>query len=351
MKSASSFRLFPLFIVLFMLFGCGGSTSTDSSDGSSVVDPRLGTGYPNQTNFSVDADVLNPEAWSAFAVEVNITVNAADQANKPAAAGQVVSFLTEGGSIPRSCETNSSGSCTTVWQSGGPRPSNGRSTLLAFVSGEEAFNDVNGDGVFNSGDQFYRDSDVGEPYVDANENGRYDNGERFVDMNGDGKRNPPNGIFNGVLCSEEAEIQGSCSPRLVQVQNDVVIVMSGSGLNIDISPSPVDIRGKEIVQVTISIADDRNQPPPAGTVVVVESTNGALSGETALEVESTNWPGPITLAVVVGATPTDGITSGIMTVTATTPSGTVSTATAPVYDDPSAEGTATPTPDPSPTPE
>jgi hypothetical protein len=85
-------------------------------------------------------------------------------------------------------------------------PRNGIVTVVAIADGEEAFTDLNGNGVYDgpgstnlpaayqaSGEPFI---DLGEPYVDVNDNGRYDLGEPFLDVNNNGVWDGPNGKWD-----------------------------------------------------------------------------------------------------------------------------------------------------------
>lgn len=65
--------------------------------------------------------------------------------------------------------------------------------LIAVTTGEEAFDDNNNNGVWDTGEPF---EDLTEPFVDNNDNGTWDPHERFVDANGDGKWNGKNGKFD-----------------------------------------------------------------------------------------------------------------------------------------------------------
>jgi hypothetical protein len=66
---------------------------------------------------------------------------------------------------------------------------------MVSVEGEEEFNDFNGDGEYTEGEPFW---DIGEPFVDANDNNTHDLGEDFVDLDG-GDANAydgPNGTWD-----------------------------------------------------------------------------------------------------------------------------------------------------------
>lgn len=331
-----------LILALFLLAGCGGTSSSSSSDdgednedgggGNSSYDPRLVTGFPDQNSFSIAAETLNPEAYNYNNVDVAITVNVGDRYNNPVPEGTDVFLVAEGGLVSEKCESDKSGACAAIWTSTGPRPADGRATVLAFSEGEESFTDVNSNGFFDPPDRFDRTSDVGEAYIDANENGNYDFGEEYFDFNNDGRYTPKNGIYNGTLCSDVARDAGLCQRSLVQVHDSITITMSGSFFNIDFSPDEVDLRGSSVKMVRVSLYDRRNQPPPAETKIKVETTNGTILGEAEFAVPNTNYPGPIVFSISVGATADDEISTGYLTVTATTPFGNVSSDGIPVYD-------------------
>lgn len=67
-------------------------------------------------------------------------------------------------------------------------PRDGLVTVLAFVAGEEWFNDENGNGDYDQGEQFI---DLPEPFVDYDDNGVRDGYEPFIDLPG------PDGSYNG----------------------------------------------------------------------------------------------------------------------------------------------------------
>jgi hypothetical protein len=72
-------------------------------------------------------------------------------------------------------------------------PRDGLATLIAITTGSEEFTDLNGDGVWNSGEPFV---DLPEPFVDANDDGLYNPGEEFYDANNNGQWDGPNGQYD-----------------------------------------------------------------------------------------------------------------------------------------------------------
>jgi hypothetical protein len=66
-------------------------------------------------------------------------------------------------------------------------------TVIAWVKGEEGFVDVNQNGKYDDGEPFV---DLGEPFVDANDNGKWDPGEWWLDVDGNGSYTGPNGKWD-----------------------------------------------------------------------------------------------------------------------------------------------------------
>ena len=67
-------------------------------------------------------------------------------------------------------------------------------TLVAVTAGEEAFTDVNNNGVYDSNEPF---EDLTEPFVDTNDDGTWQSDERYIDTNGNGTWDGKNGNWDG----------------------------------------------------------------------------------------------------------------------------------------------------------
>ena len=77
---------------------------------------------------------------------------------------------------------------------GSRNPRDGMVNLLAYVDGEEFFNDINSNGIYDDGEQFY---DQAEPFVDSNDNDVRDGVEIYFDSNGNQRWDGPNGVWDG----------------------------------------------------------------------------------------------------------------------------------------------------------
>lgn len=135
------------------------------------------TGLPAQNSFSLGYQPFNIEGWSHNGATSTLTITAADRLGNPVPDGTAINFITpeSGLIIPASCTTTNA-TCTVTFQSEGTRPANGRVTILAYAAGEKSFVDADGDNSYDDGETFY---DLGDLYVDVNENGIWDTGEQF----------------------------------------------------------------------------------------------------------------------------------------------------------------------------
>jgi hypothetical protein len=301
----------------------------------------ISTGIPQQASFSLAVGCHNIEAWSLDGVQVPVTARLSDRFNNPVPDGTAVSFFTEGGQIAAQCTTTTTSgnsSCTVNWTSQNPRPPKdaalplcttlpvvagtcdrpGRSSLLSVAIGEESFTDVNGNGSFDPGEPFI---DMGERFVDANENGTYDVGEVFYDFNNDHVHNGPDGFFNGVLCNDPARCNQSALTTGIGAQN--LIIMS-DGVPTNLLPAPgttfhVAAGGSSVVAFTF--ADLNNNPLPAGTTIAATMTGAGLAvgAPSTFTVPCTTEP--TTYGFVITESNPPATTSGLLTLTVTSPGG------------------------------
>ncbi|MBI5912660.1 MAG: hypothetical protein HY848_22240 [Betaproteobacteria bacterium] len=298
-----------------------GSASSDPTTGNVVVDVYSGnvstavrvtastgsistqsdkllvsTGIPAQDSFSLGASAHNIEGWSNNGEKTTLTIRAADHFHNPVPDGTAVSFTSEGGVVLPGCNTVG-GVCTTELTSQALRPTNGRVTVLARAIGEETFTDLNGNGtVDNIGEMIDANgasTDMGEAFVDYNENGIRDANEPFFDFNGNGIYDGPNGKYEGLLCTGGAAIcntqllPSGLPQRSMDVRAGQVIVFSTSNANITINGGnpialPSCTTGKNggaggAVQFTVTVVDQNGNAMPAGTLVTFSSTNGTVT--------------------------------------------------------------------------
>lgn len=101
-------------------------------------------------------------------------------------------------------------------------------TMIAVVSGEEAFTDQNGNGTWDPGEPFV---DLTEPFVDADDDGTWDpNDERFLDTNG-------NGTWDGKNGKWDARTQIWVQERLLWTGAPALEDLTGPGASAGAAPT------------------------------------------------------------------------------------------------------------------
>jgi hypothetical protein len=202
------------------------------------------TGIPNARylNFSCQETMINVGGMGMDLIEQPCTVALADRFSNKIPFATKVFFRTEAGAITPSAETAEKdegiGTATVTIRTQDPRPKDvepladeprtgtgplfnnprdGLVTVIVATTGEEEFNDENGNGEYDDGESFV---DVGEPFVDMDDNNQWDADEPFIDWNQDGQYNGPNGVWDGnaviwkptwVVWTGGVATVGSCS--------------------------------------------------------------------------------------------------------------------------------------------
>ena len=360
------------------------ATGTLSTQSDQLI---VSTGIPSQDSFSLGASTHNIEGWTIDGTTTTLTVRSADHFHNPVPDGTAVTFTSEGGVVLPGC-TTVGGVCTSVLTSQALRPGNGRVTVLARATGEEAFTDLNGDGVVNSLAEMIdangQSTDMGDAFVDYNENGVRDTNEPYFDFNGNGYYTAPknavagdvshlsDGLYRGLLCDGDPLV---CSTqKSIDVRSSQVIVFSTSTANITINNSatialPVCTPGVGAgapKTFTVTVVDLHGNAMPVGTTVAFSSDNGIITSNASYVIPDTtgcrggNDPNGVAYACPVsagsanfgdipvtmksdstyippgfigaGCTDTNQSSSGTFTVTVTSPSGKVTTGTIGVTD-------------------
>lgn len=310
----------------------------------------ISTGVPDQKSMSLSASVKNPNAWNYDGETVTFTIRLADAFNNPPADGTSVSFTTSGGSISPSCTTQG-GACSVIWTSQSPRPSSagqiGHVRVLAHTTGNESFNDVNGNGWYDFDiDGFASNNpacnqnvppasaelgqvacdDLGEAFLDRNHNREFDTNEWFVDFDKNGERNEADGLYNGVLCREADALEGKCTRSGVTIRRDYLIIMSSNQPHmvngrLEGQPATLPASGGSFSAL---LADQHRNPLPAETSVVIDFSNAENVKVSPAEVIIPSTHSPQYLNAIVSP---DGNEppSGFLQIIITTPDGLVTT--------------------------
>jgi hypothetical protein len=280
------------------------------------------------------------------------------------------------------------GECTVRYCAGNPRPADGRVTVLAYALGEESFTDINGNNRYDAGEPY---TDLGEAFrddravTDANANGIDDAytsgnavraaGEQYIDSNGNSSWDQTgNGVYNGVL-QATPNISGG---NTVHVRQAMVLVLSNSTAAVSLLDSATGsgtlaldrcVNGVTFNNTTHSYSfairdnnptvfatnrrsahlgdplwlyDRPGNPLPAGTQIAFTTSNGALQSSANVTVpntssaDSSTWV--YTVSLISDASQNSGLIcsnltgTGVLTITVTTPNGTVTQFSYPVTD-------------------
>ncbi|MHB8167118.1 MAG: hypothetical protein ACYDDT_10160 [Sulfuricella sp.] len=280
----------------------------------------VSTGIPAQDAFSLSASTHNIEGWAYDGITTTLTARLADHFHNPVPDGTAVYFTSEGGSVTPSC-TTVGGVCSVVLTSQALRPSNGRVTVLARAIGEEAFIDLNSNGTVDNAAEMIDangvSTDRGDAFVDYNENGvRDDLTEPYFDFNGNGYYTAPanaiagdvshrsDGKYRGLLCTAGAAI---CSTqKSIDVRGSQVIVFSDSQAvkSIATPPLPTGLKAgvptTGIVLTSCTTVTGETQSKPASVTVTVVDTNGnAMPAGTKIDFSTSNGTVPTPASYIV----------------------------------------------------
>jgi len=222
---------------------------------------------PTQDFFSLSVQTYNIEGLIYDGVTSAITVIASDRLGNPVPEGTVINFITEGAQItPASCTTNA-GTCTTTFKSSESRPTDGRVSILAYAIGEKSFVDANNSNSYDTGEIFY---DIGDPYIDKNENSQRDAGELYISSTTSGSaacQTRPGGGALPANYGNALSRENSCTADWGQnyVRRNTVMVLSGSYAQIP--PATLTMGSSCKGTLNLPLMDINGNPMPAGTTI------------------------------------------------------------------------------------
>lgn len=277
-------------------------TATSKVGSASCPPIVLTTGVPNSRflNFSCAEDSINVGGMMRDLIEQSCTVAIADRFSNKIPFATKLFFMTEAGAITPSAETNEGdepGIATVTLRTQDPRPKDvppfpdeprtgaaplynnprdGLVTVIVATTGEEEFQDLNGNGQYDPGEPFV---DMGEPFVDMNDNNMWDAGEQYIDVNGNGKYDGPNGVWDGntliwkpswVVWTAGIAAGGNCA----NIANSYSMIC----------PKTFDIPNGGSMDFTLSIKDYNLLPlNPTGKVTVKVDGPGKYIGKSDYE--------------------------------------------------------------------
>ncbi|AZN36781.1 Ig-like domain-containing protein [Iodobacter ciconiae] len=170
----------------------------------------ISTGFPDMDSVSLSADRFNINGLNYDGATSTATVRFADHFNNPIPDGTAINFITDGGRIgdgktTGQCQSVNS-QCVITLNSQNPRPTQGRVHIVAYAIGEESFVDKNNNIIADQTAELVDingvSSDIGEAFIDINENGKFDTGvDQLIDFNSNGLYDGPDGLYNGILCN------------------------------------------------------------------------------------------------------------------------------------------------------
>ena len=307
----------------------------------------ISTGRPTQDRFSLAIGTFNIEGWNRDGTTTSATVHAFDRLGNPVADGTVINFISEGAGIQPSCVT-ASGACSVTITSAEFRPradsepsafavTAGRVSILAYAQGEESFDDLNQNNLYDSGEVF---RDLGDAFVDNTENQVWGSGEREIQFSAANTSACPAYPTDGRYSNAPYKA-GTCDGVWgnAHVRRTQVVVLSSHIVG-TVSPSvftfPTSAPQVCSASFTFRMPDVNNNPLPAGAALTATSnvTYTNDTGETVKAtvsfppgsntVSNTNAPGGTFHTVVVEGSKCTSRLTGSIGVTVTSPSGSVS---------------------------
>ena len=123
----------------------------------------VASGRPVQKAASIASIKFSLEGLTIDGDTTPITLSLADRQGNPVPDGTVVNFVSQSGvMIPATCVVaGGTSQCSSNIRTSGTRPINGRVSVLAYVQGEEDFDDANRNNVYDAGESF---TDLGNAY-------------------------------------------------------------------------------------------------------------------------------------------------------------------------------------------
>jgi hypothetical protein len=283
---------------------------------------------PANRGFKIQCDLKNLAAYvdslPPRPLKTNCQVTLIDRFNNPVGKGTTINLKVEAGAIASSVQS-------TPFNAAGANPDEGKAavefntvgtfppvnvtplageasgasgnqrdglvTVLAYVAGEEAFDDNNSNGKWDAGENFI---DQGEPFVDANDNNQWDPGEFYADVAPtNGMYDAPNGVWD----------------KQTTIWTTTYILYSGDMKNALASPTPIDVQIGDVgKQMSIGFADDRFNPPQSGaatTYAFVSRTSTRGSVANVFDPVLDGYGFTLTRALYDAANPTVGCSSNV----------------------------------------
>lgn len=339
-------------------------SATSSTAASSVI--SIGGGIPSANHFDLLVSRKNLPGLVRGNFPTTFTALLADRfGNFNVLAGTSVSFYTEAGAIDASNVVDSTGATTVTFRTQAPNPANvalsntnppidegalqarllvdyglnttahprdGWVTVLATVRGEETFIDTDGDGIYTAGADIFIPAlhDLGEPFIDEDDDGIHDATEFYVDDNNNGVYNGPNGVWDGPGCTQA----GCVNNKLIWRSHTIMFTGNVQHCRLDAANftgvNQIPNAGSRTFNFMVSDAN-LNAPVPGTIVSAALNGAGTFLGQSSYTVPDMAG-GPYEVAFVVTDNDienpeVDAPAFTTLTVTVTTPAGEILTCT------------------------
>ena len=331
-------------------------TSGDQTFSASSAVISIGGGVPSATHFDLATTKINLPGLVTLDSQATISAYIADRfGNYNVLTGTSVSFYPEAGAIDRSNVTDETGITSVTFRTQAPDPADvasttdettsrnnlnttydlsipsttnyrdGWVTVLATVQGEEAFNDANANGLYDTGETF---TDLGEPFYDKNDDGCRNDGttmncdgvisastdpfEEYIDANGNGSYDGPNDVWDGPGCIDTDSCQTS-----KMIWTSIPLAFTGSAYYCAITPSTFSLSALNggSQSFSVMVGDLNTNRLVSETTIDVEASAGALAGIKSYTVLDGLPTGPTEISFTI-STPADSSPSpSIITVT------------------------------------
>jgi hypothetical protein len=181
----------------------------------------VGSGPPSQNHVSLARAPINFAGRVLFGEEADVTFFGSDRFSNFIPVGSAPAFVSESGGIQPQALTGELGTAVVTLQSQSPTPADGIADVLTFIVGEESFVDANADGRFNFTDsngngvhdpgevseQFF---DIGEPFIDQNDNGVWDGDDPDTSADEAATSVSGNRTFVGAANGAGGDFNSSC---------------------------------------------------------------------------------------------------------------------------------------------
>lgn len=239
---------------------------------------------PAENRFSIAAARSNVVGRRYSGIENRISAFVNDRFGNAVPPGTTVAFISNGASVVDPSPSNSSGIAGATLITDPNVPPSGIVTVLAFTRGEEAFQDVNGDGVFQAGTDILTRDNIPEPFIGFRPRPPFDAGcpiaaPSFLCRSSFFPATPYD-LFVDIDGNQAWNTQG----RSGQWDNDIVvwdafpITFSGALSEVSATPSQFELEPGGSQLFTLLVHDDLRNPLVGGSTITVTTSVGTIAG-------------------------------------------------------------------------